>query len=42
MAEIDLDGKKVTVPDGSMVMHAADAAGAAASGIAAVVAELRG
>ena len=27
MAEIDLDGKKVTVPDGSMVMHAADAAG---------------
>jgi NADH-quinone oxidoreductase subunit G len=27
MAEIDLDGNKVTVPDGSMVMHAADAAG---------------
>ncbi|MFN9195414.1 MAG: NADH-quinone oxidoreductase subunit NuoG, partial [Pseudomonadota bacterium] len=27
MAEIDLDGRKVTVPDGSMVMHAADAAG---------------
>jgi NADH-quinone oxidoreductase subunit G len=27
MAEITLDGKAVTVPDGSMVMHAADAAG---------------
>ena len=27
MAEIDLDGRKVSVPDGSMVMHAADAAG---------------
>jgi len=27
MAELDIDGKKVTVPDGSMVMHAADAAG---------------
>jgi NADH-quinone oxidoreductase subunit G len=27
MAEITLDGKPVTVPDGSMVMHAADAAG---------------
>jgi NADH-quinone oxidoreductase subunit G len=27
MAEITLDGKQVTVPDGSMVMHAADAAG---------------
>ncbi len=27
MAEISLDGKPVTVPDGSMVMHAADAAG---------------
>jgi NADH-quinone oxidoreductase subunit G len=27
MAEINLDGKPVTVPDGSMVMHAADAAG---------------
>ena len=27
MAEIDLDGKKVTVADGSMVMHAADVAG---------------
>jgi NADH-quinone oxidoreductase subunit G len=27
MAELELDGKKVTVPDGSMVMHAADAAG---------------
>jgi NADH-quinone oxidoreductase subunit G len=27
MAEINLDGKTVTVPDGSMVMHAADAAG---------------
>ena len=28
MAEIHIDGKTVTVPDGSMVMHAADAAGA--------------
>jgi NADH-quinone oxidoreductase subunit G len=27
MIEIDLDGKKVSVPEGSMVMHAADAAG---------------
>jgi NADH-quinone oxidoreductase subunit G len=27
MADITLDGKPVTVPDGSMVMHAADAAG---------------
>ncbi|CAD5374466.1 NADH-quinone oxidoreductase [Rubrivivax sp. A210] len=27
MAELELDGKKVSVPDGSMVMHAADAAG---------------
>jgi NADH-quinone oxidoreductase subunit G len=27
MADIQLDGKTVTVPDGSMVMHAADAAG---------------
>ncbi len=27
MIEIDLDGKKVEVPEGSMVMHAADAAG---------------
>jgi NADH-quinone oxidoreductase subunit G len=27
MADIELDGKKLTVPDGSMVMHAADAAG---------------
>ncbi len=27
MAEITLDGKQITVPDGSMVMHAADAAG---------------
>jgi NADH-quinone oxidoreductase subunit G len=27
MIEIELDGKKVTVADGSMVMHAADAAG---------------
>jgi NADH-quinone oxidoreductase subunit G len=27
MAELDIDGHKVTVPDGSMVMHAADAAG---------------
>ena len=27
MAEIQLDGKAVTVPDGSTVMHAADAAG---------------
>jgi len=27
MVEIDLDGKKVSVPEGSMVMHAADAAG---------------
>jgi NADH-quinone oxidoreductase subunit G len=27
MAEITLDGKPVSVPDGSMVMHAADAAG---------------
>jgi NADH-quinone oxidoreductase subunit G len=27
MAEITLDGKPVTVPDGGMVMHAADAAG---------------
>ncbi len=28
MIEIELDGKKVSVPEGSMVMHAADAAGA--------------
>lgn len=28
MLEIELDGKKVSVPEGSMVMHAADAAGA--------------
>ena len=27
MIEIDLDGKKVSVPEGSMVMHAADKAG---------------
>jgi NADH-quinone oxidoreductase subunit G len=27
MVEIDLDGRKVSVPEGSMVMHAADAAG---------------
>ncbi|RQP24686.1 NADH-quinone oxidoreductase subunit NuoG [Piscinibacter terrae] len=27
MLEIDLDGKKVSVPEGSMVMHAADKAG---------------
>ena len=27
MAELELDGKKVAVPDGSMVMHAADKAG---------------
>jgi NADH-quinone oxidoreductase subunit G len=27
MIEIELDGKKVSVPEGSMVMHAADAAG---------------
>jgi NADH-quinone oxidoreductase subunit G len=27
MAEIELDGRKVSVPDGSTVMHAADAAG---------------
>ena len=27
MIEIDLDGKKVSVPEGSMVMHAADQAG---------------
>ena len=27
MAELELDGKKVAVPDGSMVMHAAEAAG---------------
>ena len=27
MADIDIDGKKVTVPDGSVVMQAADAAG---------------
>jgi len=27
MVEIELDGKKVSVPEGSMVMHAADAAG---------------
>lgn len=27
MVEIDLDGKKVSVPEGSMVMHAADEAG---------------
>jgi NADH-quinone oxidoreductase subunit G len=27
MIEIDLDGKKVSVPEGSMVMHAADLAG---------------
>ena len=26
MIEIELDGKKVSVPPGSMVMHAADAA----------------
>src|SRR5574343_657803 len=28
MVEIELDGKKVSVPEGSMVMHAAEAAGA--------------
>jgi NADH-quinone oxidoreductase subunit G len=28
MVEIELDGKKVSVPEGSMVMHAADEAGA--------------
>ena len=28
MAELQIDGKTVTVPDGSVVMHAADAAGA--------------
>ena len=28
MIDIELDGKKVSVPEGSMVMHAADAAGA--------------
>jgi NADH-quinone oxidoreductase subunit G len=28
MIEIELDGKKVSVPEGSMVMHAAEAAGA--------------
>jgi NADH-quinone oxidoreductase subunit G len=27
MAEVEIDGRKVTVADGSMVMHAADAAG---------------
>ena len=27
MAELHIDGKTVTVPDGSVVMHAADAAG---------------
>jgi NADH-quinone oxidoreductase subunit G len=27
MIEIDLDGKKISVPEGSMIMHAADAAG---------------
>jgi NADH-quinone oxidoreductase subunit G len=27
MIEVDLDGRKVSVPEGSMVMHAADAAG---------------
>ena len=27
MIEIELDGKKVEVPEGSMVMHAADKAG---------------
>ena len=27
MIEIDIDGKKVSVPEGSMVMHAADQAG---------------
>jgi len=27
MIEIDLDGQKVSVPEGSMVMHAADKAG---------------
>src|SRR5512146_731153 len=27
MLEIELDGKKVGVPEGSMIMHAADAAG---------------
>ena len=27
MVEIELDGKKVSVPEGSVVMHAADAAG---------------
>ncbi len=27
MADIELDGKKLTVPDGSMLMHAADMAG---------------
>jgi NADH-quinone oxidoreductase subunit G len=28
MIEVDIDGKKVSVPEGSMVMHAAEAAGA--------------
>ncbi|MDP3223927.1 MAG: 2Fe-2S iron-sulfur cluster-binding protein, partial [Rubrivivax sp.] len=27
MAELNIDGKTVTVADGSVVMHAADAAG---------------
>ena len=27
MVEIEIDGKKVEVPEGSMVMHAADKAG---------------
>ena len=27
MIELELDGKTVSVPEGSMVMHAADAAG---------------
>ena len=27
MVEIELDGKKVEVPEGSMVMHAAEKAG---------------
>ena len=34
MIEIELDGKKVSVADGSMVMHAADAVGGIHDGAA--------
>ena len=37
MIEIELDGKKVSVASGSMVMHAADAAGVVREGQAVEV-----